>query len=287
MGTIGAAIASVAVGLVVGFTTGYQIMTAFMRATERGADKAKRVILTILAVVVGIFTAIAIFAAKAIAAVGGVAAAISSGLGAALIVPFLLVGLALGMLWAVKDEIRILINFAIDAILDLGRIFLRAGSSLVDNLVAGIRSGAAKLWETMEWMVSGVSGFFQFSPAERGPLTDRPMELAGSNITKLLTQGMETGLPTVRAVAGQLATTVASPQGPFLPPIPAAPTAATANPAAQRPSANITLNVNVGDVNAQVSELDPAGARSFIDSIGPELMRYLTAEMRRQGMVTG
>lgn len=283
-------IALFAGALAAGFSLGNMVGVIFKDAGDRALGVVLAARGAMLAIVAVIIT-LAVTAASYIASIGGMAAAVAGGLGSLLLTPLaliaLLVGLALGMLWAVRDEIRILFNFFVDAMRDFGRIFLRAGFSLIDNLITGMRSGASKLWETMEWMMSGVSGYFQFSPAERGPLADRPMELAGSNIPKLLTQGMETGIPRVRIVAGQLATAVGTPQGSFMPSIPTPPTAATANATAQRPSANITLNVNVGDVNAQVSELDPASARSFIDSIGPELMRYLTAEMRRQGMVTG
>ena len=129
------------------------------------------------------------------------------------------IGIVLGLLvligwaiWKLADDweqswadIKVLSEEILIWFEDLGNQFWDLGANVVNNFIEGF----ANAWEGAKSgfgdMVDGIVKFFPLSPAKEGPLREHPPELWGSNIVRMLGDGLESQLPETLAVASTVA----------------------------------------------------------------------------------
>jgi TP901 family phage tail tape measure protein len=91
-----------------------------------------------------------------------------------------------------------LVSFAISipgrilgALGNLGSLLFNAGASILQGLINGIGSMVQTVYNKVSSVASTVRSLWPFSPAKAGPLRQYPMDKAGQNLMKMLSQGIE------------------------------------------------------------------------------------------------
>jgi len=83
---------------------------------------------------------------------------------------------------------------------DAGSWLRDAGRRIVRGLIDGMRDGLDDLRRNMTEIAGTVRDYWPFSPAKKGPLSGRGSpDLAGRNITRMLSDGIASGRPAIDA----------------------------------------------------------------------------------------
>lgn len=94
----------------------------------------------------------------------------------------------------------------VNAVGNLGSLLFNAGKNVIQGLINGIMSMVGSVGNAIGSVAGEIKNFLPFSPAKKGPLSGSGApENSGRSIGRLLAQGMESGLPQVRAAAGRMA----------------------------------------------------------------------------------
>lgn len=92
---------------------------------------------------------------------------------------------------------------------DLGSLLYRSGQKVVSGLIDGIMSKVRAVANAASRVAQAVRDHFPFSPAKAGPLRTHPMDKAGSNIVRMLHDGMAATRPKVTSLMREIAGDVA------------------------------------------------------------------------------
>jgi len=74
-------------------------------------------------------------------------------------------------------------------LLKLPMEMFKAGQKIVDSIISGIKSGIAKVGNTMKELGQKIRNFLPFSPAKEGPLSD--IHLTGIRLIQTIAQGIK------------------------------------------------------------------------------------------------
>lgn len=84
---------------------------------------------------------------------------------------------------------------AVDYVSSLPAKFLKWGSDMIDNLIAGIKSGINAVGNAVESIADKISSFLHFSEPDEGPLSN--FHTFMPDMTKLMVSGIRAGIPDV------------------------------------------------------------------------------------------
>lgn len=143
-----------------------------------------------------------------------------------------------------------------------------AGARIVQSLIDGIGSRARGVVDKIEGIAQSIRDHFPFSPAKRGPLKRKPMEVAGRNVVRALAKGIarERSRTGALALATQVASLGATVRGRAR---------AGASAAQDRAWASHEFNLNIYGLVG-----DPVALGKQVNSV---LARYQTVNGRKPG----
>lgn len=96
-----------------------------------------------------------------------------------------------------------------DSLGNISAILEPSGASLVDGLIAGIRSRIQAARNAATWLMESIGGFFPSSPAEEGPFSGRGWTpFRGAALTEGFAMGMLRELPALRSAAARVTQTL-------------------------------------------------------------------------------
>ena len=95
----------------------------------------------------------------------------------------------------IKDTVKKVMQNIIDYIKSVGKIFYDAGKNIITSLGKGIKDAASGVYKSVEGVAKKIRGYFPFSPAKFGPLSDiHKMDFAGP-----ISDSINAGAPEVQA----------------------------------------------------------------------------------------
>lgn len=168
--------------------------------------------------------------------------------------------------------------------------FYEGGKEMMRKLVQGLEDSAGWVSDKMAEIIENVVGFFQHSPAKHGPLTVRPMEQSGANLIHNMLVGVESQGP---AVSTAMTNTIERVQSATLRRSDVRVETRAGSTGSQDRSSpsnegggRVEINVTIGDIIAQVRELDESNASGFMDQLIEMIGPRLLDEYRRAGLTT-
>jgi len=119
----------------------------------------------------------------------------------------------------VRDKIGSMISFVrelpgriISAVGNVGSILYNAGQNVINGLIDGITSRIGALRAKISDAARAIRDALPFSPAKYGPLSGSGApNIAGATIVDMVSSGMKTQIPGLRAASLDLASAISSP----------------------------------------------------------------------------